>query len=78
MIRIDFTLGITLYLGFSIIILLIWIVSEWKKRGASSKVNKTRSLWQCPTCFFDYVDSSSESISKCPKCKTLHKRREKM
>jgi len=78
MIKIDFTLAITLYLGFSIIILLVWIVSEWKKRGAASEINKTDSLWRCPICFYDYIDSCSESISKCPKCRTLHKRQEKV
>jgi uncharacterized paraquat-inducible protein A len=76
MIPIEIDLAVTLYLGLSILILLIWIIFEWKKRVVTDK-KKEDSLWQCPTCFYTYIDSRSENISECPRCKTLHKREEK-
>jgi uncharacterized C2H2 Zn-finger protein len=73
MIPIELDLAVALYLAFSILILVTWIVFEWRKSAlVNSKTNN--SLWQCPTCFYTYIDSCSENISKCPKCKTLHKK----
>jgi len=76
MIKIEINLAVAIYLTFSILILIIWIVFECKKSGYI-KSNIGSSLWQCPTCFYTYIDSCSENISKCPRCKTLHKKEEK-
>jgi hypothetical protein len=76
MIRIEIDLAVTLYLSFSILILLIWIAFEWGKK-ISADLKENKALWQCPTCFYTYIDSRSKEISKCPRCKTLHKKGKK-
>lgn len=73
MIKIEIGLAVALYLTMSILILAAWIVSECRK-NVFTRSDTNNSLWQCPTCFDVYIDSCSETISKCPKCKTLHKK----
>jgi uncharacterized C2H2 Zn-finger protein len=75
MIEIRIDLAVALYLGLSIVILVIWIFFE-KRKTAADKEGKTENIWKCPVCFYVYVDSRSDRISKCPKCKTLHKKEE--
>lgn len=77
MIKIEINLAVAIYLGISIVILLIWIVSE-RRKGERGKEEVYSTLWQCPVCFFTYIDSRSEYISRCPKCSTLHRRGEKL
>ncbi|MCM8761902.1 MAG: hypothetical protein NC905_02770 [Candidatus Omnitrophica bacterium] len=77
MIKIEINLAVALYLGISIIILLIWIVFEYRKDKRVKEKNYN-NLWQCPICFHIYIDSRAETISRCPKCNTLHRREEKM
>jgi len=77
MIKIELNLAVALYLGISILILLIWVAFEYRKSNRA-KEKRYNTLWQCPICFHIYIDSRSETISRCPKCSTLHKREEKM
>ncbi|MCD6408300.1 hypothetical protein J7L87_04535 [bacterium] len=77
MIKIEIDVAVSIYLSLSIIILLFWIVFERKSR-ARIKRKKEDFLWTCPICFYTYIDSKSESISRCPRCKTLHRRGEKL
>ncbi|MGC9065500.1 MAG: hypothetical protein ACP5JO_02575 [Candidatus Ratteibacteria bacterium] len=75
MIKIELTLAITIYLFISLLILFLWLFSETRKRPIHS-VKKENYLWQCPMCFHIYVDSSDSDISRCPLCKSLHKKHE--
>jgi len=75
MIKLEIDVMVALYLIVGIIILVLWIAYEWRKRPSLN--TKNDSLWECPTCFHVYVDSSSGKISRCPKCQTLHRKREK-
>lgn len=74
MIKISIDLGACIYLSISVIILILWIFFE-KKREVKNIYED--NLWQCPLCFFEYIDSKNKDISRCPRCKTLHKKREK-
>ncbi|MDD3726577.1 MAG: hypothetical protein PHI44_05215 [Candidatus Ratteibacteria bacterium] len=76
MIKIGISSATALYLNISILLLLIWVVSEHRKSNKERERNYN-TLWQCPLCFYIYIDSHSEHISRCPKCSTLHKREEK-
>ncbi|MGI6595460.1 MAG: hypothetical protein GX554_02480 [Elusimicrobia bacterium] len=76
MIKIELNFAVALYLLISILILLLWIRFEHIKTS-KTKNQKHTTLWQCPLCFYVYVDSRSETISRCPKCNTLHKREKK-
>lgn len=75
MIKIELTFAITVYLFLSLFILFLWIYKEAKKR-TSLKLKKEDYLWECPLCFYVYIDSSGSDISKCPLCGSLHKKDE--
>jgi len=72
MIKIELNLAVSIYLSVSLIILVLWLVFEWRKK--LSRYSLGKSLRQCPVCFYAYIDSHAEEISQCPQCKTLHKR----
>jgi len=75
MIKIGLDTAVTVYLSIGVILLIIWVLVETRRktRPENSPVN---TLWECPVCFFCYVDSLAEGISRCPRCGTLHKREE--
>ena len=77
MIKIQIDVLASISLSISIIILILWIVSERKNR-ISSEIKTDNFLWECPTCFYTYVDSCSDGISRCPQCQTLHRKQEKV
>jgi len=77
MIKIELNFAVALYLGISILILLIWVTSEYRKSNRERE-KRYNTLWQCPICFHIYIDSRAEAISRCPKCNTLHRREEKV
>ena len=74
MIKIPIDLGGCFYLSLSVLILLLWIFLEGKKKY--KKVEED-NLWKCPLCFLEYIDSKNKEISRCPRCKTLFKKGEK-
>lgn len=74
MIKIPIDLGASIYLIISVNILFMWVFLE-KKRKYKKIYEDT--LWSCPICFYEYIDSKSKDISRCPRCKTLHKKGEK-
>lgn len=76
MIKVTVDLAVTIYLVLSVIIFLLWIFFE--KKGKKFFSENTNSLWICPLCFYEYIDSRNKSISQCPRCKTLHKKGEKL
>lgn len=75
MIKISIDLGACIYLTISVIILFLWIFFENKKKFKGKEEN---NLWKCPICFYEYIDSRNREISRCPRCKTLHKKNEKV
>ncbi|MCM8760416.1 MAG: hypothetical protein NC832_01705 [Candidatus Omnitrophica bacterium] len=77
MIKIEINLAVALYLSISILVLFIWVAFEYRKSNIE-KEKKYNTLWQCPICFHIYIDSRAETISRCPRCSSLHKREEKV
>ncbi|MCM8785155.1 MAG: hypothetical protein NC827_07885 [Candidatus Omnitrophica bacterium] len=75
MIKIPIDLAATIYLIISVCILFMWFILEKKRRYI--EIKKEDTLWSCPLCFYEYIDSKSKDISRCPRCKTLHKKEEK-
>ena len=75
MIKLPIDLVASIYLIISVSILFMWIFME-KKRKYTKKEENT--IWVCPMCFYEYVDSRSDEISRCPRCGTLHKKGEKL
>ncbi|MCM8766881.1 MAG: hypothetical protein NC917_00130 [Candidatus Omnitrophica bacterium] len=75
MIKIPIDLAATIYLIISVCILFMWFILE--KKTKYIRIKKEDTFWICPLCFYEYVDSRSKDISRCPRCKTLHKKGEK-
>ena len=77
MIELDISTAIALYLLLTVVsLLLLWLFldSQTKpKQYASEK----KSIWQCEVCVFSYVDSHHDVISRCPRCGSFNKRKEK-
>lgn len=59
-----------------IIILIIWIISNYKE-GKRVSPKDIDHIWKCSVCFNDYVDSKREEISVCPLCGSYNKKEEK-
>jgi len=74
MIKIPIDLGTCIYLSISVIILFLWLF--WERRKITKK-ESNNNFWKCPLCFFEYIDSRNEEMSRCPRCKTLFKKGEK-
>ncbi|MFA5646440.1 MAG: hypothetical protein WDA18_08840 [Candidatus Ratteibacteria bacterium] len=75
MIRLEVTIAAVLYIGISLLLLLVWFFFEGK-RTFVKRHNFKESLWQCSLCFSFYIDSKRETISQCPQCKALNSRKD--
>jgi uncharacterized paraquat-inducible protein A len=68
--------AVFLYLTFALAsIFILWVLFE---RGASSeKFTFDRSeIWHCSICTYTYVDSTHDTISQCPRCRSFNKKAE--
>jgi uncharacterized paraquat-inducible protein A len=77
MIELDISTAVALYLLLTVVsLLLLWLFldSQTKPRQYASE---EKSIWQCEVCFFSYVDSQHDVISRCPRCGSFNKRKEK-
>ncbi|HOJ40417.1 MAG TPA: hypothetical protein PKX93_09045 [bacterium] len=74
MIRIELDLAVALYLCLGFLVLFFWLLLEARRKGEG--YSGQENLWQCPVCFFWYIDSLSETLSRCPRCGTLHRKGE--
>lgn len=75
MIKIPIDLAACFYLSISVVILILWVFFEKRKKEEIKKGEN--NLWMCPLCFYEYINSKSKNISRCPRCGTLHTRNEK-
>lgn len=74
MIKLDISTLIFFYTLFSaVILLIIWIVSAYRRRKSFS-AREVDAIWKCAVCLNIYVDSKYEDISKCPLCGSYNKR----
>lgn len=74
MIRVDLSWGVTIYLIFSTVgILVVWGLFGRDKvfRGY---VKTDKFIWECSICTHTYVDSKESIYSKCPRCASINKR----
>jgi hypothetical protein len=77
MIRIDFTAAMLFFLLVGICLLFAWMILETRKSRKESRLKEDLYLWECPMCFHTYINSREQTISRCPRCKSLHRRHEK-
>lgn len=73
MIKIEFSLAITLYLILTVCVALLTLV--FKDRRESKQFSSEKNfLWQCSICTYVYVDSKHNKISQCPRCGSYNKK----
>lgn len=75
MIPVSIDVGIFLYIMFSLTsIFTLWVMFE--KGASSDKYSiERKEIWNCDICTYTYVDSTHDTISKCPRCKSLNRKR---
>ena len=67
MIKIEFSLAITLYIVLTTCIILLILVFKNRKEPKQFSSEKNY-LWQCSICTHVYVDSMHANISQCKRC----------
>ena len=69
MIKIDFSLAISLYLFFTVLLVtVLWISYNWSKDHALS--SETKHIEQCPYCTHVFFNYRQTKIPVCPRCKS--------
>jgi len=73
MIKIDFSLAISLFIIFFIsLILIIWLLS--KKQKDKDLSLDDRFIWFCSVCTYTYINTKEDAISVCPRCGSYNKK----
>jgi hypothetical protein len=74
MISIDFSLAISLYILFLlIIILVVWLFGRKQKDRDLSLDEKF--IWFCSVCTYTYINTKEDVISVCPRCGSYNKKK---
>jgi len=74
MIKLSITTFIFLYSLCSVIVILIlWIVSNYRKR-ITREGKEIDYIWKCSVCLNTYIDSKHEDMSVCPVCASYNKK----
>ncbi len=77
MIKLDISMALFLYLLFSTVLLLV----IWSFFDFGTKLRKftsdERSIWHCNICDYNYIDSISEELSRCPRCGSYNEKKNK-
>ncbi len=74
MITLDIGTAIFLYLMFSLCaILVLWV--SFERGGSFEKYTvEHKEVWLCEYCTYTYVDSTHDTISRCPQCDSYNKK----
>ncbi len=74
MIPVDITTAIFIYLMFSLgSIFTVWMLFE-KSEHVEPAAHEKREIWNCLICTYTYVDSTHDTISECPRCRSLNRK----
>ncbi len=74
MIPMDITTAIFLYLMFSLCsIFILWMFFE-RSSSFKTKPADAKAIWSCGICTYTYVDSTHDTISECPRCRSLNRK----
>jgi hypothetical protein len=74
MIKLDIQYVIFFYVALTLMgIMALWIFLPPTPRP-KIRHNEKADIWKCGICSNDYVDSTSEDISRCPLCGSYNKR----
>jgi hypothetical protein len=73
MIKIDFSLAVSLYLCiFLFLIICSWLLfKKYKDKDLSLDV---KFIWYCTVCTYAYINTKEENFSVCPRCGSYNKK----
>jgi len=74
MIKLEISVILFLYLFSSVIIVLVLWIFNYRQKTADFRKDEDY-IWRCAICAHTYIDSKDETISRCPLCGSLNKRR---
>jgi len=74
MISLDFSLAVSLYILFFLIVALATWAHFNKKEKERSLTLDQKFIWFCNICTYTYVNSKEETLSVCPRCGSYNKR----
>ena len=74
MIKVDISAAVAFYMILWVFSLFIFWIFFGRGPKFKSYTQDKRFIWQCAICLCTYVDSKSDTISKCPECGSYNKR----
>jgi rubrerythrin len=74
MIPLDIGSAVLLYLMFALAAIFVLWMSYEKSEAFEKYTLDQKEVWECTICAYTYVDSTHDTISRCPQCKSLNKR----
>ena len=77
MIKVDFSLAVSLYLILTTCLVLLVLVLH-NRKGSKQFSSEKNFLWQCSICTYAYVDSRHINMSQCPRCGSYNKKEEQV
>ncbi|RJO64087.1 MAG: hypothetical protein C4540_05880 [Candidatus Omnitrophota bacterium] len=73
MIKLDFSAGISIYLGLFLgCVFFAWLLSR-KEKDKGAYLDE-RLVWFCTVCAYTYFTSRHDVISVCPRCNSYNKK----
>ncbi len=73
MIRISLSMLLFVYLfAFLALVFSVWLWQEWRRQRRERLVLRYRL--RCSICAFDFQDTTSELLPRCPRCGSLNER----
>lgn len=73
MIRVDFYLGVALYILFCLAgVFIAWVFSRRQKN--KDLTLRLEFIWFCSICSYTYINTKEGMISVCPRCGSYNKK----
>jgi phage FluMu protein Com len=54
------------------LVLVVWVLFGWRRRGRLLTTETDNYIWRCPICNHVYLETRPERYSKCPQCGSMN------
>jgi hypothetical protein len=74
MIRLDLSVILLIYFSLSTVALLLaWLYLDTTRKKKPEEKGEP-FIWHCTICDYNYIDSLSDTISRCPRCGSFNEK----